>query len=411
MKRAIVLSGGGGKGAYQIGVWKALRKLNISYDIVTGTSVGALNGALMVQKTFYRGYFLWNRVNFDLLFKEAKNVKNNPKDLINLYGKNIVKNGGMDVSKLEALLEKYINKTKFFNSNVDFGLVTVQLPELKPIYITKKEMKDSNICDYLMASATCYPAFKKKKIKDKEYIDGGIFDNFPINLAIDLGADEIIAVDLKAIGIKRKIKNENIPITYISPSNSLAPFLVFDKDESKRAIKLGYNDTLKAFGKLEGNHFSFYKHELERNYHLKKDLMKDKLINIFSFNNSFNEDLLKIASYKRLIDEKKSFQKQFEEIVDFLGISFKIDPVEIYNIKSFEKELWIKYKEVKIDQDEINKITSFSDLKKILSVKSLILYLYHKKVTTINDKDKKDLAKLALLFPKETLAAIYLSIM
>ena len=43
--RAVVLSGGGSKGAYEIGVWKALRKLHISYDIVTGTSVGALNAA------------------------------------------------------------------------------------------------------------------------------------------------------------------------------------------------------------------------------------------------------------------------------------------------------------------------------------------------------------------------------
>ena len=50
MKRAVVLSGGGSKGSYEIGVWKALRRLHIKYDIVTGTSIGALNGALMTQK-------------------------------------------------------------------------------------------------------------------------------------------------------------------------------------------------------------------------------------------------------------------------------------------------------------------------------------------------------------------------
>ena len=59
MKRAIVLSGGGSKGAYQIGVWKALRKLNISYDIVTGTSVGALNSILLVQKSYLKALWLW----------------------------------------------------------------------------------------------------------------------------------------------------------------------------------------------------------------------------------------------------------------------------------------------------------------------------------------------------------------
>lgn len=51
MKRAIVLGGGGAKGSYQIGVWKALRKLRVKYDIVTGTSVGALNGVFLCKMT------------------------------------------------------------------------------------------------------------------------------------------------------------------------------------------------------------------------------------------------------------------------------------------------------------------------------------------------------------------------
>lgn len=49
-KTAIVLAGGGSRGAYQIGVWKALREMGIDYQLVTGTSVGALNGVLMVQQ-------------------------------------------------------------------------------------------------------------------------------------------------------------------------------------------------------------------------------------------------------------------------------------------------------------------------------------------------------------------------
>lgn len=46
-KKAVVLSGGGAKGGYQIGVWKVLRQMGFTPDIVVGTSVGALNGALM----------------------------------------------------------------------------------------------------------------------------------------------------------------------------------------------------------------------------------------------------------------------------------------------------------------------------------------------------------------------------
>ena len=51
-KLAIVLSGGGARGAYEMGVWKALKRMHVKYDIVTGTSIGSINGLLMVQKTY-----------------------------------------------------------------------------------------------------------------------------------------------------------------------------------------------------------------------------------------------------------------------------------------------------------------------------------------------------------------------
>ena len=52
MKRALVLGGGGSKGAYELGVWRALDELGISFDIVTGTSIGAMIGAMYVQKQY-----------------------------------------------------------------------------------------------------------------------------------------------------------------------------------------------------------------------------------------------------------------------------------------------------------------------------------------------------------------------
>ena len=61
-KVGIVLSGGGARGSYQIGVWKALNKLKIKYDIVTGTSVGALNGLLFVQKDYKKAYKIWKNI-------------------------------------------------------------------------------------------------------------------------------------------------------------------------------------------------------------------------------------------------------------------------------------------------------------------------------------------------------------
>ena len=182
--KALVLSGGGSKGSYQIGVWKALRKLHIKFDIVTGTSVGALNGALVTQKSYHRAIQLWKKINLSVLFGE--NVTNSTDDIkvMKMYGKEFVKNGGMEAKELEKLIEKEINYKKFIKSNINYGLVTYNLTTRKPIQITKKEIPKDLIGDYLMASASCYPAFKQKEIEGNKYIDGGFFDNLPINLAI-----------------------------------------------------------------------------------------------------------------------------------------------------------------------------------------------------------------------------------
>ena len=47
---AIALEGGGARGAYQVGVWRALEEAGIRYNAVSGTSVGAINGALMAMR-------------------------------------------------------------------------------------------------------------------------------------------------------------------------------------------------------------------------------------------------------------------------------------------------------------------------------------------------------------------------
>ena len=57
---AIALEGGGARGAYEIGAWKAWRRTGIKYNAVSGTSVGALNGALMAMRDLPRAETAWN---------------------------------------------------------------------------------------------------------------------------------------------------------------------------------------------------------------------------------------------------------------------------------------------------------------------------------------------------------------
>ena len=84
-KVGIVLSGGGARGSYQIGVWKALNKLKIKYDIVTGTSVGALNGLLFVQKDYKKAYKIWKNIGYDFLFDDAEKLNINTEHIYKTY--------------------------------------------------------------------------------------------------------------------------------------------------------------------------------------------------------------------------------------------------------------------------------------------------------------------------------------
>ena len=116
--KALVLSGGGSKGSYQIGVWKALKKLRIKFDIVTGTSVGALNGALITQKSYFRAIKLWKKINLKLLFGENAIDSTNDFKVMTMYGKEFFKNGGMEVKELEKLIEKEIKYKKIKEESI-----------------------------------------------------------------------------------------------------------------------------------------------------------------------------------------------------------------------------------------------------------------------------------------------------
>lgn len=369
---AIVLSGGGSKGAYEIGVWKALKRLKIKYDIVTGTSVGALNAALMTQNTYFRAVNLWRKIDFDKVVDEDIDKDK----IIKSYTKNIIR-GGMNTTHLEHTVEKALNLKKFYKSKINMGLITVKLDELEPISLTKNDIDPDKLKDYLVASASCFPAFKVKDIEDGLYIDGGYFDNLPINLAISMGATEVIAVDLKEVGLKRKVENDNIKITTISPRNNIGSFLVFDNDISKRAIRLGYNDTLKQFDKLDGDKFSFKKNHLIKNY--------DKYHIAFEKETEYEIDL-----------------NSFNAIVEKLGELFEIDDSYIYNIKKFNKLLIKKFNETKTDKTIIEQIKE-NKLKRLFSNKYMVKYIY----TLVSNEEFKELQKV---FKVEYECAVYLKV-
>ncbi len=417
-KRAVVLSGGGAKGAYQVGVWKALRKLRFHYQIVTGTSVGALNGMMMVQKDYHRCLKLWSHINFNQLFYEQFPTKTNgllgKGKVYQKYAVSFFKNGGIDISRFEQLIYRYYRPLRFFRSSIDFGIVTYNLTSRKTLEITKQKMNEKNAPQYIIASASCYPAFPKKKIDGEYYIDGGYSDNLPINLAISLGATEIIAVDLNAIGVKRKVKNKNVKITYIEPKHRTASILVFEEELSRKSIQYGYYDTMKAFGKLEGNLYTFYPKQLLREYEDNKQKLEQMIQSKLqpSDHSPVFEQLLKLSVFHKLLkDETGEKKKQlFYEIVELLGISLKIDDTKIYKMKDFAKEILYHFSTV--ESTDTKQIEEKIKQKKVQSLRrtgTLLHFLYHRmEKIPKNKKEKIEYCGYALLFPKEFIATIYL---
>ena len=397
--RAIVLSGGGARGAYEIGFWKALKKLHIKYDLVTGTSVGALNGALMVQKSYFKALYLWYNLSYDDIFEISN--KYSEEDIMSFYKDSVLK-GGVDVSNLEKTVRKCLKPKRFFKSSVDFGLITVKFPSFKHVEITKNKLNKENLDDFLVASSSCFPAFKVKKIKNQGYIDGGFYDNMPINLAIKMGATEVIAVDLDAIGINRKPKSD-IDITLISPRNKIDSFLKFEKESTRRAIRLGYNDTMKTYNRLDGNKYTYKLGHLNKNLDRYKNKYLDnvnKLIN----DKKINSKILENITFRKLYKNDKSCNKEIIDSIEKLGYLLEVDDSYIYNIKKYNKIIIKKFKNIDYDLKDIEKNIKNNMIKTYMNNKIMVKYLYE----LMKNKQYSKLKKLCLLFPDEFLMSVYI---
>ena len=248
-QKALVLAGGGARGSYQVGVWRALMELDWHPQIITGTSVGSLNGAMFVLDLYETARDMWLTIR-------SKDVMELPEDNADLsalhsFLRRVVKAGGMDVSPLEEIVERVLDEDALRKAEIRFGLVTVEQRGLKPRELPLEQIPEGRVKDYLMASAACFPALQARDIDGVKFLDGGYSDNMPTGLAKDMGAEGLVCVDLEGVGITRP-NLTGLPTTMIRSYWELGDILHFDPDTARRNIELGYYDTLRAFGRLRG---------------------------------------------------------------------------------------------------------------------------------------------------------------
>lgn len=425
-KRALVLGGGGAKGSYQMGAWQAFRELEMGFDIITGTSIGSINGALMAQDAFEVADELWNSIEYENIFHEERktNIRtiSSALDMVKFAVNDALLQGSVDSSSLEALIKEAVDEDKVRASSVRFGLVTVELPAMRPLTPMIEEIPHGMLYRYLMASSSCFPVFSPYDIDGVRYIDGGYYDNVPINLAIKEGANYVVAVDLDGIGFVREpASDQGVDIIRIRSYWDLGAVFEFDKNIFARNRRLGYYDTMKAFGKLDGYYYTFGNGESAKNLKALEGglpalrermtrLAQSPMVRTISTVEKDNAiDFLMESNWESHAPEKLC------RAAEIAGSVYGISPEQQYTFKKFNNQLLRLYHAVPPVFPTLE-LQPREDIKRILAaaLQSMEPRRMSASITQLMLRDQSDseaVRILAGLLPREYAAAAYLALL
>ncbi|MGL4849333.1 MAG: patatin-like phospholipase family protein [Clostridium sp.] len=260
MKIGLVLGGGGARGAYQIGVWKAFRELKVDkyINVISGASIGALNAVLYAQGDIELAERVWKEVTTEKilptdsinLLKRSFLVSIGSKNMsfIKKYIPKVFDGGNISRSGLENIIDESIDFKKIRNGDIRVYAVCTEIPKLKARYFLLNKENDERMKKILHGSSAIPMIFENEEIDGVSYIDGGISDNVPINPVYYEKCDLIIVIGLmKGYRVDRTLY-PNTQILEIIPSYMEEGFidgaLNFTEENSKVRIETGYRDTL-----------------------------------------------------------------------------------------------------------------------------------------------------------------------
>lgn len=382
----LVLEGGGARGAYHIGVYKAILEEGIEIGGITGTSIGALNGAMIVQGDYEKCYELWQNLSYSMLIDDTeyeierlKEFKFDKEDLLILsnYLKNLISDRGLDIKPFKRMLDTYIDEDKIRKSPLDFGIVTINLTDLKSVEIFKEDIPQGEIKDYLLASSYL-PVFKTEKLGGKKYLDGGFFDNLPFRMLKKKGYNDLIIVRTHAKGFVRKVNIDKVNAIIISPTEDLGRTLTLDSTRARKTLELGYYDGLRAFRQLKG--FRYYievDEPMEYYFNFLLDLNEDQV-----------EKIIDLVKTPNLPHRRALFEYVIPKLGSILGLH-KEFTYEEFIISLLER----KAEEAKIDRFKIYKF------------KELLSLVECEKVT--KDKSEENLTVMEKLIERVDISTLF----
>lgn len=260
---ALVLGGGGARGCYEIGVWKALQSQHLLFDCVAGTSIGAIVGAIYVQQTLppllefastlAPGHIAENLFDFPESFGAALRERKEIGSYLNQY---ILSGKGMNISPLKTAFDKMFDYRKFRNSPINYACMTFNVTTKRPEAYFKKDITAMDASDIILASASCYPAFPMMEMHGQQFIDGGYWDNLPCSLAVKMGAKKMLAINVEGPGVMHPLPRK-ADVLEMKPILPLGNFLDFSKESAEKAVMSGYLETMKLMQLLPGYVYTF----------------------------------------------------------------------------------------------------------------------------------------------------------
>ena len=215
---AVVLSGGGAKGMAHIGVLKVLERAGIPVDIITGTSMGSIVGALYAVgwdatrlDTLVRGqdwsFLLSDRDDYysqNLLNRERQSTYFLSKSYTLDKGKNLSETGGLVRGK--NLRTLFTRLTEGYTDSLDFNQLPIPFACVATNIVDYSEyVFHSGVLSEAMRSSMAIPAaFTPVRKGDMVLVDGGLRNNYPADIARQMGADYIIGSSVQDVGTTSK---------------------------------------------------------------------------------------------------------------------------------------------------------------------------------------------------------------
>jgi NTE family protein len=179
-KVALVLCGGGSRGAVEIGFYRALVEMGIPIDLIVGSSMGALNGAFIAAGVSVNEiYDLWRRVRFRDLFGSNWSLLVNPRKADGIY----------DNRKLRRFLERHLPARRFEELRMPLTIVATDLETGECVRLERGDLIEA-----VLASVAIPGLLPPVPIGQRRLVDGGIVNNLPFDVAVEKGATTILAM-------------------------------------------------------------------------------------------------------------------------------------------------------------------------------------------------------------------------